>query len=763
MLGSSESHVSMPLIREGRLERRSYQLLIFEKSKDKNALVVLPTGLGKTVVAVLCSAYHLQKSPDNQIIFMAPTKPLVSQHMQVFKDLLELEPEQLMLLTGEVTPTERERVWSYAKVIFATPQTVYNDMVTGRFSLQNISLIIFDEAHRAVRNYAYTFIAERYLSEAERPRILALTASPGSEKQKILEICKNLGVEHIEVRSDSSSDVKPYVQDVKVEWRYVTLPQLYLEVKRLLETLLRERMRVLATEGYLEGIDPSRVSRRVLLDLKNHLGAALQSGSNPDAMRMMGLVAMAIRLSHAEELLEAQGLPSLKVYLEKIEKQAHRGGPTSSLKFLVSEPEWIKIQYLLGTEEAGRLEHPKLPVLRQAVLEELRRNPETRIIVFVHFRETARAIEEALGGLTGVRPIRFFGQAAREGEGGLTQKRQIQILDGFRRGETNVLVATQVAEEGLDISECDLVVFYDNVPSAIRFIQRAGRTGRRHQGQVVVLIAKGTRDEAFYWSAIHKRNRMRSLLGEMKTIGETLNRDRNASKGLESYIKAPAQEATPQASEARLKVVVDTRELHSPVAHELSKLGVEIIPETLEVGDYILSGDVIVERKTLNDFVNSILDKRLFEQLKLLKQSYSTPVILLEREETLQRAFNPDALYGAISSVLIDFAVPVIWSDNAQVSAKYLHTIARREQRERRKLIAIKSGKVPPTPNEQLERVVGNLPDVDAVRAKHLLASYRSLQNLFSASEEDLKDVEGIGPVLARRLSSLFSHDYESK
>lgn len=753
----------MPLIREGRVERRSYQLLIFEKAREKNALVVLPTGLGKTVIAALASAYHLKNSLESQIILMAPTKPLVNQHLQVFKELLDLDPEQMMLLTGEVTPQERERVWSYAKVIFATPQTVYNDMVTGRFSLKNISLMIFDEAHRAVRNYAYTFIAERYLSETAKPRILALTASPGSEKQKIMDICKNLGVEHIEVRSDSSPDVRPYIQSVSVDWKYVTLPQLFLEIKSLLETLLRERTRALAGQGYLEGIDPSRVSRRVLLELKSHLGAALSSGNNPDALRLLGLVAMALRLSYALELLEVQGLPPLRLYLEKIEKMALRGGPTSSLKALTYEAEWIKIRYILGTEEAQRLEHPKVPILREVVLGELERNPQSRIIVFVHYRETSRMIEESLRNLAGINPMRFFGQASREGEAGLTQKRQIQILDGFRGGESNILVATQVAEEGLDISECDLVVFYDNVPSAIRFIQRVGRTGRRHRGRVVVLIAKGTRDEASYWSAIRKRDRMRRLLGDMKLIGETLSQERRAPRGLESYIIPSEQEDVLRAGELKLRVVVDTRELHSPVAHELSKLGVEIIPENLDIGDYILSGDVIVERKTLNDFVNSILDKRLFEQLKTMKQSYSTPVLLLEREEALQRAFNPDALYGAISSVLIDFAVPIIWSENAQTSAKYLQTIARREQRERKKLIAIKSGKVPPMPNEQLERVVGNLPDVDAVRAKRLLASYKNLERLFSASEEDLLKVAGIGPILARRLSYLFRHEYESE
>jgi Fanconi anemia group M protein len=87
----------------------------------------------------------------------------------------------------------------------------------------------------------------------------------------------------------------------------------------------------------------------------------------------------------------------------------------------------------------------------------------------------------------------------KAGQTGLKQQEQVEVVQRFRDGITRVLVATRVGEEGLDISEVNLVVFYDNVPSSIRFVQRKGRTGRKNTGRLIVLIAKDTIDEAYYW------------------------------------------------------------------------------------------------------------------------------------------------------------------------------------------------------------------------------------------------------------------------
>lgn len=106
----------------------------------------------------------------------------------------------------------------------------------------------------------------------------------------------------------------------------------------------------------------------------------------------------------------------------------------------------------------------------------------------------------------------------KAGERGLKQKAQVDAVNKFREGEYNILVATQVGEEGLDISECNLVVFYDNVPSAIRFVQRKGRTGRKAAGRVVVLITRDTLDEAYYWISKRKMKQVKGMVGRMNRM-----------------------------------------------------------------------------------------------------------------------------------------------------------------------------------------------------------------------------------------------------
>ena len=144
--------------------------------------------------------------------------------------------------------------------------------------------------------------------------------------------------------------------------------------------------------------------------------------------------------------------------------------------------------------EMGEI-HTKVSAVRRLVSERLRRNSDSRIIVFATFRDTVAAVEKSLDKLDGARPIQFVGQSSRAGREGLTPKQQIERLDKFRSGSANVLVATSVGEEGLDIPSADLVIFYEPVSSEIRTIQRRGRTGRHREGEVVVLIAEDTRDE----------------------------------------------------------------------------------------------------------------------------------------------------------------------------------------------------------------------------------------------------------------------------
>src|SRR3989338_8191426 len=190
------------------LQPRNYQQKIFETARHSNTLVVLPTGLGKTLIALLLAIDRLKLFPLKKILFLAPTKPLVEQHFEYFtKNLPDLFAD-LQLFTGEVPAEKRKKIWQTAEIIFSTPQCIANDLEHYLYYLKELSLLIIDEAHRCLKNYDYTKVVKKYKEQSSNQRILGLTASPGHEPDKVKEICKHLDIQEIEVRTRDSEDVK---------------------------------------------------------------------------------------------------------------------------------------------------------------------------------------------------------------------------------------------------------------------------------------------------------------------------------------------------------------------------------------------------------------------------------------------------------------------------------------------------------------------------------------------------------------------------
>lgn len=733
--------VSHPLLKPRALEVRLYQQLILETAAKANTLVVLPTGMGKTYLAIMLASLRLGRFPKSKVLVMAPTRPLVLQHLQSFRSFMTLPSEQLQPLTGQLEPSKRARVWKEAKLVFATPQVVQRDLLAGRANLREFSLAVFDEAHRAVKRYPYVFVAERYMREAEAPLILALTASPGAEPERVEEVKQNLFVERVEIRTERDEDVKPYLQPIEVEWRRVELPQAFLDVKSLLEAELKEYLRVLRRHGFLPSI--KRVGKRELLELQERVQRRVQE-LGPDEKLSTCLVAQAaaLRLCHAVELLETQGLGTLELYLLRLFNRARQPGSPKALKLLAQSPR-VQQAYYIAQRLQGQVEHPKIPEALRILREQFTKRPSSRVIVFAHYRDSAQALVRVLNEQLGVRAERFVGQASRESEEGLSQREQAEILERFKRGEVNVLVSTSVGEEGLDIPSVDLVLFYEAVPSEIRLIQRRGRTGRVRPGRVVALLAKGTRDETYFWSAVQKEKQMREALRERKPGLK--------ERKLEDYVAPP-----------RVRVVVDHREMPSGVVQELAKLGVEVEARQLEVGDFILSDRVGVERKSVGDFLQSIVDKRLLAQAKQLSETFERPILILEGEGLYtRRAIHPNAIRGALAALAVDFGVAVIPTRDERETAAVLAIIAQREQTERAREVAIRGEAKGLTLPEQQRFLVEGLPGVSAVLAERLLAHFKNPERVMMASEQELQRVPGIGKVKAKEIRRVLTKLYQ--
>ena len=339
---------------------------------------------------------------------------------------------------------------------------------------------------------------------------------------------------------------------------------------------------------------------------------------------------------------------------------------------------------------------------------------------------------------------------------GFSQKEQKEILEKFRNGEFTVLVATSVAEEGLDIPKVDEVIFYEPIPSAIRAIQRRGRTGRLEKGEVTILITQGTRDEVYRWASHHKEKRMYRNLDKLKSdfiLTSSPDQEKPVSPTLNQYI----------AEDKIVAILADHREKNNRIVKELINLGVSVRTAQLNSADYVLSGKVGVELKAVPDFVNSIVDGRILGQIKDLRANFEKAVLIIEGEEDIYsiRKVHGNAIRGMLSAVVLDFKVPILYTKNPQDTAALLAVMAKREQDGTRDFSYHE--RKPLSSKEQQEFVVSSLPTIGVVNARNLLAKFNSIKNLINSTKEELMQIDGIGEKTAEKLLKLFEEKYDEK
>ena len=748
------------LIKE--FEPRLYQQSIFASSVNKNTLVVLPTGLGKTIVAIMSCVFYFNKT-GKKVLFLAPTKPLVEQQEKSFKSFFANSDDfTFQVLTGLVSPKKRMDLYSKADFVFSTPQLVENDIINGIINTCDFCLIVIDEAHRGTGNYAYTFIAEEF--DKANAKILALTASPGTSKEEILQIKSNLKIEHIEVRKSDDSDVAPYVNKTEITQVKVDLSEDLKKIKESFNRVYAKRIVEVKNLGYLQGKNPKTITKTDLLELQNYLRAlASQKTSDENVWRGISISAGLMKLSYGIELFESQDFEVCYNYFYNF----FRDGKNESKAVLELT---LDIEFREAFEELSALVksgviHPKFAKLENLVFGEFSKNSDLRIIIFSQYRETASRIVKELSKVKEIRPVLFVGQAKKT-EKGLSQKEQKDVLEKFKLGDYNILVSTSVGEEGLDIAKVDVVIFYEPVPSAIRSIQRIGRTGRFKKGKAYVLMTNGTRDIVTNIIANAKERRMYSVLSALQK--ETGERSVEHSVNLSKYIKEPENQkkeeesSTPYAPSSTLSIVVDNRE-NNDLLKELFRIKeLKVETKKLEVGDIIISDYIAIERKSKSDFVNSIIDKRLFEQLMNLSSNYRRPVLILEGNENIFsiRNLNPNVIRSTLSAIAVDMRIPIIFTENLTETAQMILTIAKRSIKEKKE-ISLADNKTSHSENEELEKFVSSIPKINVISAKSLLLKFKSIEKLVNADEKTLQEVEGIGKLRAKFLAEFFKREYK--
>ena len=758
------SYINHPLLKKDAIESRLYQqILAGDVLKKGNTMVVAPTALGKTIVAILVAADRLNKVKNSKVLVLAPSKPLAIQHEDSFKEFLTLPCTSI---TGAIKTDERVKRWEESRIICATPQTVESDLLNGRYDLGSVSLIVFDECHHGVGSYSYVYLASRYVRESKFNLILGLTASPGSDKSKINEVCKNLYIQNIVVKTEDDSDVKPYFNPVEIDWVRIKMSEELEKIKVHVNKALKIRLKALKNMGIIKTVS---VGKTDVLKARGRIQGEIARTTNPDKelFQAISILSAVINLQHAEELIETQGVSTFNKYVARLRKKK-----TKAAKSLLWDDNFSRAVKLARNAEKNGWEHPKLRELSKILKKELglgdgqtklqstrftenEDDSSSKIIVFTQYRDTLEMIHQKLE-KEGIKSAKFFGQAAKDGEKGLTQKQQKAIIKSFRMGEYDVLLSTSVAEEGIDIPAVDLVILYEPVPSEVRMIQRRGRTGRKRTGRVKVLVTNGTRDEAYFWSSINKEHHMKNQLIDEDVLKEL---NQSAVQRMENEKKVKVIDKPKKENDFPI-VYADSREGNSKVIRHLTEMEMDVKIRSMAVGDYQVSDEVAIERKTAKDFVDSLIDKRLFKQARELSEEFKKPLLILEGDDLYAGMVNANAIRGSIASIALDFGISIIPTRNAQDTAAMIKRIAIREQNGEHTPVQIRTDKKPVSLLEQQLFIIESLPNIGPVNAKALLEHFGSVGNVINASEKDLQEVEGIGKKTAETIRSVIDSKY---
>lgn len=748
------SYVSGKYVEDEALEDRAYQSELVDAAETESTLIALPTGTGKTAVAVRLIARRLERH-SGKVLMLAPTQPLVNQHAKFFREVLTIPDHEIRVFTGDVRPDEREELWNGAtSIVIATPQVIENDLIGNRYSMEDVVHVIFDECHRATGDYSYNYIGERYHGNAEHTLATGLSASPGASKDKILEVCTNLGLTNVEVLTEDDDLLQEYLHETQVDYRWIDVPEELIEARDLVQEVYKDRLKKLKSMGVLKSAKQD-LSVKKLMKARGKIQRLIDDGKSK-GYKAQSVHAEAMKLSHGWRTIETQSPQAAVSYFENILDEAKSSGGSKASERIAGSPRIKRaVKKLREYDDV----HPKLSELRVEVARTLM--DDGQVLIFTESRDTASRIVEFLDSGR-INPVRFVGQSDKKNDPGMSQTEQKETLDAFRNGEYNVLVSTSVAEEGIDIPAVDLVLFYEPVPNAIRAVQRRGRTGRQTEGRVVILIAKDTGDETSYYVSKRREKKMKDQLKKLKEMEDELRDElREEQASLAEFGERFTDTDQPT-------IYLDSRETKSTIGKHLDRMsGVTVKLDTLDVGDYIVSDRVAIERKELDDFLDSLTsgERDIFEQVSELANNYSRPVMIIEGGGGIDALYarsqiDEEAIRSTVQSIAVDFNVSLLFAQDEEETAKNIRSLARREQEERDQEVNPHGEKSTETMADMQEYVVSSIPEVGPVIARDLLSHFGSVQAVLNASVDELTEVDGVGEKTAKRIESVATADY---
>lgn len=486
--------------------RRKYQFDISKLCLRYNTLVCLPTGSGKTLIAAVVMMNFHRWFPKGKIIFMAPTRTLVNQQVEACSNFTDIKRDKIIIMTGtNASGSLRKNIWEEKSVFFCTPQIVNNDIDKKRLNPTKIVLLIIDEAHHARSNYAYTVVVRKVAARSSQFRVIGLSATPGADMISVQSVIYNLMVSKIVYLDENDPDIAQYQHERNIEFITVPLSTDESVLEDYLGQCISKLAEPIQLKGFLNTSNPKILTRGSVyfqMDKFKKLG----SNNKTDFFITLEKFSLLLSLTSMKEKLTKYGAQMLNQALKEFVTKKKQ---TETKKKIEQSAAFQTLLRL--TERSKNVSHPKLARLGVILEDFLNKNPESRIIVFTQFRQAAKTIEDHLKRIPIVKCSVFIGKNTTSFNQGLDESTQLEIMDLFRRGNINCIIATSVGEEGLDIGEVDLIVCYDTTASPLKTAQRMGRTGRKRNGKVIFLMAEGY-EEKNLEKAESTRNYMKTQL-----------------------------------------------------------------------------------------------------------------------------------------------------------------------------------------------------------------------------------------------------------
>ncbi|XP_035418859.2 antiviral innate immune response receptor RIG-I isoform X2 [Cygnus atratus] len=519
-LGSDAGIGKPPPVYEAK-KARSYQIELAQPAiNGKNTLICAPTGSGKTFVALLICEHHFQNMPagrKGKVVFLATKVPVYEQQKNVFKQHFERQGYSIQGVSGEnFSNVSVENVIEDNDIIILTPQILVNSFEDGTLtSLSVFTLMIFDECHNTTGNHPYNVLMTRYLeqkfnsSASQLPQILGLTASVGVGNAKNIEetiehicsLCSYLDIQAISTVRENIQDLQRFMNKPEIDVRLVKrrvhnhfaviISDLMSETEALMrkiysvDTVSQNSRKDFGTQKYEHWIVVTQRKCR-LLQLEDKEEESRICRALFICTEHLRKYNDALIISEDARIIDA--LSYLTEFFTNV-----KNGPYTELeqhltaKFQEKEPELTA----LSKDETN--ENPKLEELACILDDAYRYNPQTRTLLFAKTRALVAALKKCMEEnpiLSYIKPDVLMGRGRRDQKAGMTLPSQKGVLDAFKTSkDSRLLIATSVADEGIDIAQCNLVVLYEYSGNVTKMIQVRGR-GRAAGSKCILVTSK---------------------------------------------------------------------------------------------------------------------------------------------------------------------------------------------------------------------------------------------------------------------------------